>query len=88
MEYLSIEQLYSYYLQANQQVCTDTRKLTKGGIFFALKGDKFNANTFAAKAIEEGCAFAIVDQEHTPMRNNFISKRCFKSIATISKSSS
>jgi UDP-N-acetylmuramoyl-tripeptide--D-alanyl-D-alanine ligase len=63
MEYLSIEQLYSYYLQANQQVCTDTRKLIKAGIFFALKGDKFNANTFAAQAIEEACAFAIVDEE-------------------------
>ncbi len=64
MEYLSIEQLYSLYLQANQQVCTDTRKLIKGGIFFALKGDKFNANTFAAEAIEKACAFAIVDEEH------------------------
>ena len=58
-----IEKLYKHYLNANQLVCTDTRKLLKGSIFFALKGDNFNANEFAQKAIDAGCNYAIVDEE-------------------------
>lgn len=44
-------------------VTTDTRKLNKGNIFFALKGTNFNANEFALKAIEQGCIAAIVDEQ-------------------------
>lgn len=58
-----IEKLYEIYLSADQNICTDTRKLEKGSMFFALKGANFNANEFAAKAIEAGCAAAIVDDE-------------------------
>jgi UDP-N-acetylmuramoyl-tripeptide--D-alanyl-D-alanine ligase len=42
-------------------VQTDTRKLTAGDIFFALKGDNFNGNRFAAKAIEAGAACVVID---------------------------
>ncbi|MCW3075750.1 MAG: UDP-N-acetylmuramoyl-tripeptide--D-alanyl-D-alanine ligase [Bacteroidetes bacterium] len=62
MSYISVEDLYKIYINAGQTVCTDTRKLLKGGIFFALKGANFNANEFAAKAIDAGCRFAIVDE--------------------------
>lgn len=31
-------------------------------MFFALKGDKFNANTFAAEALEKGAAYAVIDE--------------------------
>lgn len=60
---INTEELYKHFLQANQVICTDTRKLLKGSIFFALKGANFNANEFAQKAIEEGCALAVVDEE-------------------------
>jgi UDP-N-acetylmuramoyl-tripeptide--D-alanyl-D-alanine ligase len=58
---MQIEQLYSLYLQ-HQSITTDTRKINTGDIFFALKGDNFNGNTFAAKAIEQGAAYAVVDE--------------------------
>ena len=58
---ISIEELYDLYLNCGQLITTDTRKIEKGSIFFALKGDNFNANMFAQKAIEEGCAYAVVD---------------------------
>ena len=58
-----IEVLYPYFLKANQKICTDTRKIEKGSIFFALKGDNFNANGFAKKAIELGCEYAVIDDE-------------------------
>ncbi|MGZ3899971.1 MAG: UDP-N-acetylmuramoyl-tripeptide--D-alanyl-D-alanine ligase, partial [Bacteroidia bacterium] len=62
-QHISIEKLYAHFIKAGQVICTDTRKLIKGGIFFALKGTNFNANEFAAKAIEAGCSLAIVDEE-------------------------
>jgi len=61
-QYISTEELYSIYLKAGQVVCTDTRKLEKNSIFFALKGANFNANEFAQKAIESGCSCAVVDE--------------------------
>lgn len=47
----------------HKKVCTDTRNLVPGSLFFALKGDKFDANTLAEEAIAKGCAYAIVDNE-------------------------
>jgi len=61
--YITIEELYSLFISCNQKISTDTRKLEKGGIFFALKGDKFDANTFAQAAIDAGCRYAIVDND-------------------------
>ena len=54
------EQLYQYFLQ-HPIVCTDTRSITEGCLFFALKGEKFDANTFAEQALAQGAAFAIID---------------------------
>jgi UDP-N-acetylmuramoyl-tripeptide--D-alanyl-D-alanine ligase len=58
---MSIEQLYDIYKQY-PSVQTDTRKLKAGDIFFALKGDNFNGNSFAQKAIEAGAAYAVIDE--------------------------
>ena len=62
-KYISIEELYGFYLNAKQQICTDTRKLEAGSVFFALKGGNFNANEFAQKANNAGCSIAVVDEE-------------------------
>lgn len=43
-------------------VTTDTRNCPEGSIFFALKGPNFNGNLFAGKALETGCAYAVVDE--------------------------
>ncbi len=59
---MSVEQLYNIYKQY-PSVQTDTRKLKEGDIFFSLKGENFNGNTFAQKAIEAGAAFAVIDEE-------------------------
>ena len=60
MEKHSAEEVYELY-RKHRTVCTDTRKIVPGSIFFALKGDNFDANAFAAEALEKGCAFAVVD---------------------------
>ena len=40
---------------------TDTRKITKGDMFFALKGDSFNGNTFAQQALDNGAKYVVID---------------------------
>jgi len=59
---ITTERLYDYY-QGNPVISTDTRNISPGCIFFALKGDLFNANEFAAQAIEKGAAYAVIDEE-------------------------
>ncbi len=58
---MQIEELYQLFLQ-HPGVQTDTRKLVKGDLYFALKGENFNGNLFAVKALENGAAYAIVDE--------------------------
>ncbi len=55
-----IEQLYKIF-QEYQTVTTDTRQITEGCIFFALKGDTFDGNVFAEKALELGAKCAVID---------------------------
>ncbi|MFT3748945.1 MAG: UDP-N-acetylmuramoyl-tripeptide--D-alanyl-D-alanine ligase [Agriterribacter sp.] len=59
---MRIEQLYDHFLQF-PSVETDTRKLKPNDIFFALKGPSFNGNLFAQKALNEGAAFVVVDED-------------------------
>lgn len=60
MRMITIDTLHAAFLRSTG-ACTDTRQLLTGGLFFALKGPNFNANAFATKALEGGCAFAVVD---------------------------
>lgn len=58
---MEISELYEVFKQY-PQVTTDTRNCPKDAIFFALKGDKFNGNIYADKALELGCSYAVVDE--------------------------
>jgi UDP-N-acetylmuramoyl-tripeptide--D-alanyl-D-alanine ligase len=60
---VSTQQLYEIYLQ-HPVICTDTRKITPGCLFFALKGDSFDGNLFAKQALDAGAAYAVVDQKN------------------------
>lgn len=57
---MTIPELYQLF-KAHPSVQTDTRKLKKGDLYFALKGPNFNGNQFAQQALEAGAAYAIVD---------------------------
>lgn len=59
---IGIEKLYTRYLESGV-VSTDTRKIIKGSIFFALKGDQFNANEFADEALQKGATYVVIDEE-------------------------
>jgi UDP-N-acetylmuramoyl-tripeptide--D-alanyl-D-alanine ligase len=58
---MDIAALYERYL-SSMGVTTDTRQIKQGCIFFALRGEKFNANTFAIEAVEKGAAYAVIDE--------------------------
>src|SRR6478609_9324452 len=58
----SIESIYLKYSESGK-VSTDTRQITPGSVFFALKGPNFNANEFAHEALNKGASYAIVDEE-------------------------
>ena len=57
---MSIIDLYDLFIH-NPQITTDSRNCPKGSIFFALKGDKFDGNQYAGKALASGCVYAVID---------------------------
>ncbi len=59
---MEIKEFYKHFLKI-RMVCTDSRKVVEGSIFFALKGENFNGNKFAVKALEDGCLLAVVDEK-------------------------
>ncbi len=69
---MEVKKLHEIFMACGQKVCTDTRKVEKGSVFFALKGDNFNGNQFAAKAIESGCAYAVVDEKTAGSGDRFL----------------
>ena len=68
---MSITDLYKIYL-ANPSVQTDTRKLGKGDLFFALSGPNFNGNQFARKALELGADYCVCDDVSIGAHPQFI----------------
>ena len=68
---MKIEDIYQLYTQ-HFLVDTDTRTIRKNTIFFALKGDNFNGNEFAEKALALGASFAIVDDKNYQTQENII----------------
>jgi UDP-N-acetylmuramoyl-tripeptide--D-alanyl-D-alanine ligase len=59
---MSIEDIYKIYQQF-PFIQTDTRKLQKDDLFFALKGPSFNGNHFAKQALDSGAAYVIADEK-------------------------
>ncbi len=57
---MTIDAIHSLFLKCST-VSTDTRKIEKNCLFVALKGEKFDANTFTKEAIEKGAKYVIID---------------------------
>ena len=64
-------EIYKIYLE-HPNICIDTREIIEKGLFFALKGNNFNGNTFALESIKQGCSFAIVDDKDLINNSNLI----------------
>ena len=69
---MNIAELHQILLGC-RTVSIDTRTLPKDGLFFCLKGENFNGNTFAKKAFEQGASYVVYDdEEYTPEHKNAI----------------
>lgn len=67
---MDIESLYELFLR-HPEVTTDSRRCPQGSMFFALRGESFDGNLFAAKALEAGSTIAVVDRlEVVPSGDN------------------
>jgi UDP-N-acetylmuramoyl-tripeptide--D-alanyl-D-alanine ligase len=58
---MNIEEIYKIYQQFSS-IETDTRKIKKDDIFFALKGPNFNGNHFSKQALKAGAAYVVADE--------------------------
>jgi UDP-N-acetylmuramoyl-tripeptide--D-alanyl-D-alanine ligase len=67
-----IDEIYDAFIDCNQQITTDTRKINKNDLFFALRGPTFNGNSFTHKALKKGAKYAVIDDE-----NYFIEGKTF-----------
>ena len=81
---MTTSQLYDVFLKC-KGVSTDTRTISKGNLFFSLKGDNFDGNQYALKAIEKGAKYAVIDDE-TINNPNFIKvKNVLSSLQKLAK---
>lgn len=69
--YMEIQKLHQLFLEKGN-VSTDTRNIIKDSIFFALKGDNFDANQFAQQALDNGASFVVVDNEKVVTSDKYI----------------
>nr|WP_297309859.1 UDP-N-acetylmuramoyl-tripeptide--D-alanyl-D-alanine ligase [uncultured Flavobacterium sp.] len=59
---MRIEDLYQCFLECDG-ISTDTRNIQENSLFIALKGDNFNANSFAKEALLKGAKYVIIDDK-------------------------
>ncbi|MBC7493629.1 MAG: UDP-N-acetylmuramoyl-tripeptide--D-alanyl-D-alanine ligase [Flavobacterium sp.] len=57
---MKIEELYQYFLNCSS-IAIDTRKITANSLFFALNGEKYDANKFAIEALKLGATYVVID---------------------------
>ena len=68
---MEIKRIYELYTK-HYLVDTDTRTIRKNTLFFALKGANFNGNKFAIAALENGAAYAIIDEKEFQINDKTI----------------
>ena len=68
---MEIDALYQKFKQCSG-INTDTRNIDENSMFFALKGPNFNANLFAADALNKGSKYAVVDNPEVAVSDQFI----------------
>lgn len=60
--YMDIQYIHSLFLKC-KSVSIDTRKIGVNSFFVAIKGERFDANTFASEALEKGASYVLIDDK-------------------------
>jgi len=67
---MTVQEFYETYYVKYPHVSTDTRTISEGSIFIALKGENFDGNQYALKALEQGAVCAVVSD------SSIVSDKC------------
>ncbi len=59
---MTIQNIHNLFLKCSS-ISIDTRKIVSNSFFVAIKGENFDANTFAKEALEKGASYVIIDNE-------------------------
>lgn len=57
---MEIKDIHSLFLKC-KSVSIDTRKIENNSLFVAIRGERFDANTFAKEALEKGASYVLID---------------------------
>ncbi len=79
--------LYRIFLQSTE-VTTDSRRCPAGSLFIALRGETFDGNAFAAQALKDGCAHAVIDNpKYLPEGDTryFLVDDCLKALQALAR---
>jgi len=68
---ITTEELYEIFLKY-PRVSTDTRNIPQGSLFFALKGENFDGNSFALNALQNGASYSIIDNKEYALGESII----------------
>ena len=81
---MNIASLYTSFLNATK-VCTDTRKLEQGDLFFALSGPNFDGNKFAQQALNMGASAVVIDKLNLDLEgeNVFVVKNSLETLQAL-----
>ena len=66
-----MQALYQKYLE-HPVICTDSRNITPGCLFFCLKGERFDGNDFAEQALQAGAAYVITERQAFQNHPNYV----------------
>tara|TARA_R110002049_G_scaffold120471_4_gene274892 strand:- start:3805 stop:5130 length:1326 start_codon:yes stop_codon:yes gene_type:complete len=83
---MDLNKLYTAFLSSSK-VSTDSRKIEKACIFFALKGDNFNGNQYAKTALEQGAKYVVIDEkiDDIPKEKHFLVKDVLSSLQDLAR---
>jgi len=59
---MEIKDIHDLFLKCSS-VSIDTRKIEENSLFFAIKGERFDANTFAEEALKKGASYVVIDNK-------------------------
>jgi len=82
---MTAKNIYSLLSKRQANIVTDSRKVNSGDIFFALRGDNFDANRFAADALKKGAIKAIIDDPDYVSENTILVDDVLKMLQDIAR---
>ncbi len=82
---MKIAEIHKLFLESSG-ITIDTRKIQFNSLFVALKGERFDANTFAKEAIEKGACYVIIDnKDYYIDRKTIVVDDCLTTLQELAK---